>query len=84
MLHGFVRTAAGAVTTYDLPNVGTTGTDEDTGAAGIDNAGTITGIDIDSRGVPIAFCAHRCRVITAVKVSGATETFAAAIRSRRR
>ena len=78
MLHGFVRTAEGAVTAYDLPNVGT-GTDEDTGAAGINNAGTITGFYIDSSGVPIAFVCTATGVVTTFNVSGATETFAAAI-----
>ena len=71
--HGYVRTAAGAITTFDISGAGS-GAGQGTAPASINTAGTIAGSYFDSSKIPHGFVRSASGVVTAFDVAGATLT----------
>src|SRR5208337_4317144 len=76
--HGYVRTSAGVITTFDVTGAGT-GAKQGTVPLGINNAGTIVGNYFDSAGKSHGFLRSSAGVITTFDVTGALLTSAVAI-----
>jgi len=71
--HGFVRTAAGTITTFDTPGAGTL-METGTFASSIDESGDIAGFDLDETGVFHGFVRVANGTITTFDVPGAGTT----------
>ena len=70
MLHGFVRSPSGAITTFDVPGAGT-GSGQGTFPANINPAGTIVGNYVDASNVSHGFVRSPSGAITTFDVPGA-------------
>jgi hypothetical protein len=76
--HAFVRSANGAITTFDVPGAGTA-INQGTYPAGLNSSGTIEGAVVDINGVYHGFVRTSDGVITTFDIPGATNTYPANI-----